>query len=63
MAAPSSPSRMRKMRNRLAHSYFDISLDLAWETVREWLPALPKQLPALRQDVDSDDRNDHGMEP
>jgi len=54
---------MRKMRNRMAHNDFDVNLDLAWETVREWLPALLKQLPALRQNVDSDDRNAHGMEP
>ena len=43
---------MRNMRNRMAHGYFDINLDVVWETVQEWLPALLKQLPAMRQDAD-----------
>lgn len=54
---------MRNMRNRMAHGYFDINLDVVWETVQEWLPALLKQLPAVRQDVGDEDRNDYGMEP
>jgi uncharacterized protein with HEPN domain len=54
---------MRNMRNRMAHGYFDINLDVVWETVREWLPALLKQLPTVRQDADDEDRNDEGMEP
>jgi len=40
---------MRGMRNRIAHGYFDIDLDVVWETVQEGLPALLKQLPALHQ--------------
>jgi uncharacterized protein with HEPN domain/quercetin dioxygenase-like cupin family protein len=40
---------MRNMRNRMAHGYFDINLDVVWETVQEWLPALLQQLPAVRQ--------------
>lgn len=43
---------MRNMRNRMAHGYFDINLDVVWETVQEWLPALLQQLPAVRQDAD-----------
>lgn len=27
---------MRNMRNRMAHGYFDINLDVVWETVQEW---------------------------
>jgi uncharacterized protein with HEPN domain len=42
----------RNMRNRMAHGYFDINLDVEWETVQEWLPALLLQLPAVRQDAD-----------
>ena len=49
---------MRNMRNRMAHGYFDINLDVVWETVQEWLPDLLKQLLAVRQDAD-----DEGMEP
>ena len=54
---------MRGMRNRIAHGYFDINLDVVWETVQEWLPALLQQLPAVRQDADDEDCNDYGMEP
>ena len=28
------------MRNRLIHAYFDINLDIVWETVQEDLPGL-----------------------
>lgn len=43
---PEVPWRsMRGMRNRIAHGYFDINLDVVWETVRTALPALLEQLP------------------
>ncbi len=61
---PEVPWRsMRNMRNRMAHGYFDINLDVVWETVQEWLPALLRQLPAVRLAADDEDRNDSGMEP
>jgi len=31
---------MRGMRNRIAHGYFDINLDVVWETVQ--MVALPR---------------------
>lgn len=63
-AHPEVPWRsMRNMRNRMAHGYFDINLDVVWETVHEWLPALLKQLPAVRQEAADEDRNDEGMKP
>ncbi len=42
---------MRGMRNRIAHGYFDINLDVVWDTVQTALPELLKQLPSIRQDV------------
>lgn len=45
---------MRNMRNRMAHGYFDINLDVVWETVQEWLPELLRQLPAVRQDANDE---------
>lgn len=55
-AHPEVPWRsMRNMRNRMAHGYFDINLDVVWETVQEWLLALLKQLPAVRQVVGDED--------
>jgi len=45
-AHPQVPWRnMRGMRNRVAHGYFDINLDVVWDTVRISLPDLLSQLP------------------
>ena len=38
---------MRGMRNRIAHGYFDINLEVVWDTVQTALPALKSQLDAL----------------
>lgn len=54
---------MRGMRNRMAHGYFDINLDVVWDTVQTALPELLAQLPAVREEAVNDDRNDYGMEP
>jgi len=57
-AHPEVPWRnMRGMRNRMAHGYFDIDLHVVWETTQEWVPELLKQLPAVRQDAENEDRN------
>jgi len=45
---------MRGMRNRMAHGYFDINLDVVLETVQEWLPTLLKQWPAVRIAADDE---------
>jgi len=37
---------MRNMRNRIAHGYFDINLDVVWDTVRLALPDLLANLPS-----------------
>lgn len=36
---------MKGMRNRIAHGYFEINLDVVWDTVQTALPALLKDLP------------------
>ena len=43
---------MRNMRNRMAHGYYEINLDIVWDTVQEWLPELLKQLPSVLQEPD-----------
>lgn len=49
-AHPEIPWRnMRGMRNRIAHGYFDINLDVVWETVRTALPTLLSQLAAIHR--------------
>jgi len=40
---------MRGMRNRLAHGYFDIDLELVWETVGTDLPELIERLPPIQR--------------
>jgi uncharacterized protein with HEPN domain len=49
---------MRGMRNRIAHGYFDINLEVVWETVQAALPELLKKLPAVRTDADDEGCND-----
>ena len=43
---------MRGMRNRIAHGYFDINLDVVWDTVQMEVPNLLKQLFFVRQGID-----------
>lgn len=52
-------SNMRGMRNRIAHGYFDINLNVVWNTVQTALPELLKQLPTVWQDADDENRNGH----
>ncbi len=49
---PEVPWRsMRGMRNRITHGYFDINLDMVWDTVQTALPALLKQLLTIRTNI------------
>lgn len=41
---------MRGMRNRIAHGYFDINLDVVWDTVTAALPALLITVISARKD-------------
>ena len=61
-AHPEVPWRsMRNMRNRMAHGYFEINLDVVWETAYEWLPALRKQLTVVHQNIA--DEYSNGLKP
>lgn len=58
---PQVPWRsMKGMRNRLAHGYFDINLDVVWDTVRTALPSLLAQLPAIQDAAKAANDNDSG---
>jgi uncharacterized protein with HEPN domain len=46
---------MRGMRNRIAHGYFDINLDVVWDTAQAALPELLQQLPAAPRNADDED--------
>ena len=39
--------QMTAMRNRLIHGYFDINLDVVWQTVNGDLPSLIQQINAI----------------
>jgi len=39
---------MRGMRNRIAHGYFDIDLELVWQTSQTALPQLVEKLKIIR---------------
>lgn len=48
IAHPMLPwQQMRGMRNRMAHGYFAIDLDVVWETIQVSLPELERQLVAV----------------
>ena len=40
---------MRGMRNRVAHGYFDVNLDVVWDTTQAALPDLVLRLKRLHQ--------------
>ncbi len=53
---PELPWRgMRGLRNRITHGYFDLDLDIVWETVNTALPELLRQLSDLSGDNPLDD--------
>lgn len=50
---PDVPWRsMRGMRNRIAHGYFEINLDVVWDTVKVALPELLERLRVVRESTD-----------
>jgi uncharacterized protein with HEPN domain len=52
---PDVPWRsMRGMRNRITHGYFDINLDVVWDTGQSALPDLQERLRTNRPDVGDD---------
>ena len=56
---PELPWRnIRGMRNRIAHGYFDINLDVVWDTVQSALPELLDCLPGIIADANGEWRND-----
>ncbi|MCL2717017.1 MAG: DUF86 domain-containing protein [Alphaproteobacteria bacterium] len=54
--------KMRGMHNRIAHGYFDIDINIVWDTVQTALPELLKQLPSIALDARDRDLGDDGMQ-
>lgn len=49
-AHPEIPwAAMRGMRNRIAHGYFELDIEVVWDTVRDAVPELAVKLPGLLQ--------------
>jgi len=42
--------QMRGMRNRMAHGYFEIDLDVVWDTVQDSLPDLEQKIIAVNRE-------------
>lgn len=42
---------IRGMRNRLAHGYFDVNLDVVWQTVQSAVPALEAALARIQTEM------------
>lgn len=42
---------IRGMRNRLAHGYFDVNLDVVWDTVQIAVPELERQVLRILTEV------------
>jgi uncharacterized protein with HEPN domain len=42
---------MKGMRNRIAHGYFDINLEIVWSTVQTALPQLVERLTPIRDEL------------
>ena len=52
---PEIPWRvMAGMRNRIVHAYFDVDLDIVWQTATENLPSLMPDLEKLWKEVQRD---------
>jgi len=62
-AAPDIPwASITGMRNRLIHAYFDINLDILWQTVSKDLPELAGQLQDLVASFKKGDNKQSGKQ-
>ena len=43
---------MAGMRDRLIHGYFDVNLDIVWETVTQDLPVLISQIEPIARSLE-----------
>jgi uncharacterized protein with HEPN domain len=42
---------MRGRRNRMAHGYFEINLDIVWDTIQQSLPDIERKIREIRRPV------------
>jgi uncharacterized protein with HEPN domain len=57
--APTVPwQQLRGLRNRVAHEYFDINLEMIWTVTQRHIPVLTEALHALLQQLDTETLGD-----
>jgi len=52
---------MYTMRNRVAHAYHKVDLEIVWKTIRNDLPALHRQVQAALADLQGDPSTENGL--
>jgi uncharacterized protein with HEPN domain len=56
-------SKMRGMRNRIAHGYFELDFEVVWDTVLTELPKLIYRLSSIREAAARDGGSPRSPEP
>ncbi len=46
---------MANMRNRIVHEYFGVGLSIVWETIRQDIPDLKRQIDAIISSLKNND--------
>lgn len=54
---------MRGMRNKMIHNYFDVSLTVVWNTIKDNLPQLKQQIDVLLIDYRRGHKQEQKREP
>lgn len=42
---------MRGMRNRIAHSYFEINMEVVWDTIQTSIPEIIERLSSIKNKI------------
>ena len=64
LSHPSVPWRkMRGMRNRITHGYFEVDFYMVWDTVTLALPELLQQLSSVQDAAKAENQNASGVDP
>ncbi len=53
---------MANMRNRIVHEYFGVGLSIVWETIRQDIPDLKRQIDAIISSLKNNDLSSNSAE-
>ena len=45
-------SKIASMRDRIAHKYFDVDIDIIWDVIETYIPTLKKQIIKIKKDLE-----------